>query len=679
MKDIRNDFLKMKKHKISIPGMGISIAVLLTIIITACSEKRTHDYPVKPVPFTSVILTDGFWAPRIRKNSEVTIPIAFSYCETTGRIKNFEIAGGLDTGRFQTIYPFDDSDVYKIIEGAACSFQSFPDPGLDVFLDKLIEKIAKAQEDDGYLYTNRTIAEKHGGKGLHEWAHKNRWILDSVQSHELYNLGHLYEAAVAHYQATGKKRLLDIATRSADLIAKDFGYNKCMVYPGHQGIEMGLVKLYRVTGKRKYLDLARFSLDIRGPNGAQYNQSHIRPVDQTEAAGHSVRATYMYSGMADIAALVNDTSMLKAITRIWEDLVYRKMYITGGIGAAGDNEGFAEPYYLPNLTAYCETCASVGDIFYNHRLFLLHGQSKYYDIIEKTLYNSMLSGVSLRGERFFYPNPLESDGRHERKPWFGCACCPSNIARFFPSLPGYVYATGNNELYVNLYISGYARIVTGRDTVIISQETRYPWDGAVDLNITPLKESNFSLMLRIPGWASGEAIPGNLYKFRESDILPVKITVNGKEQKPEIKDGYASVNRTWKPEDVVRLEFPMSVKTITADSRVKEDAGKVAVQYGPVIYCAEWPDNNTGNILNLVLDKDSELSCEFRPDLLTGVNIIKGKAFQTFIKDDGNVTKGRAEPLTLIPYAYWNNRGRGQMMVWIPVADSAARPLRLKK
>ena len=392
-------------------------AIGVVLVISGCVKKTVNDedYPVQPLPFTSVKLTDNFWAPRIKKNADVTIPVAFGYCESTGRVKNLEIAGGLDTGRFQTIFPFDDSDIFKIIEGASYSLQTYPDPELDAYMDSLIVIIGLAQEEDGYLYSNRTIAEMHGGEGLHKWASPNRWELDSVGSHELYNLGHLYEAAVAHFQATGKRSLIDIAIKSADLVIKDFGYDRLKVYPGHQVIEMGLVKLYRATGDKKYLDLARFFLDIRGPNGEPYNQADKRVVDQTEAVGHSVRATYMYSGMADIAAIQKDEFYLNAITKIWEDLVYRKMYLTGGIGATGGNEGFADPYFLPNMSAYCETCASIGDIFFNHRLFLLHGESKYIDILEKTLYNSMLSGVSLSADRFFYPNPLESYGQHERQ------------------------------------------------------------------------------------------------------------------------------------------------------------------------------------------------------------------------------------------------------------------------
>jgi len=662
--------------------MNSSVKALFTVIgliilFSGCAKKSSGraDYPIQPVPFTSVKLTDNFWAPRIKKNASVTIPIAFGYCESTGRVKNFEIAAGLDTGKFQTIYPFDDSDVYKIIEGASYSLQTFPDPKLDAYLDTIISKIGLAQEPDGYLYTNRTIAEKHGGKGLHEWAGKNRWEMDSVLSHELYNLGHLYEAAVAHYQATGKRTLLDIALKSADLVNKDFGNDKIKVYPGHQVIEMGLVKLYRVTGEKKYLDLARFFLDIRGPKGQQYNQANLKPVDQTEAVGHSVRATYMYSGMADIAAIENDAPYLNAITKIWANLVYEKMYLTGGIGASGGNEGFADPFVLPNMSAYCETCASIGDIFFNHRLFLLHGQSKYIDILEKTLYNSMLSGVSLSADRFFYPNPLESNGQHLRQAWFGCACCPSNVARFVPAIPGYVYAVTDKELYVNLFISNDANITLGNRKLRITQKANFPWDGKVEILVNPETSSKFTLMIRIPGWAQNEALPGGLYKFADQDTEPVIVKVNGEVSELKLKDGYAAISRRWRSGDRVEVEFPMPVRKVIADERVKEDKNKIAFQRGPVIYCAEWPDNNTGKVLNLVVKNDAAFTTEFIPSLLGGTQVIKTSGFQTRRGRDGKVELLREEPVILIPYALWNNRGAGQMIVWLPDSILNTRPL----
>jgi DUF1680 family protein len=645
------------------------------LLLTGCAKTTIEDYPIQPVPFTSVKLTDNFWAPRIRKNATVTIPIAFSYCESSGRVKNFEIAGGLDTGSFKTIYPFDDSDVFKIIEGASYSLQTYPDPRLDAYLDTLIWKIGLAQEDDGYLYTNRTIAEKHSGKGLHEWASKNRWENDSILSHELYNLGHLYEAAVAHYQATGKHSLLDIAIKSADLVNKDFGPDKLKVYPGHQVIEMGLVKLYRATGERKYLDLAKFFLDIRGPRGDAYNQANKKVVDQTEAVGHAVRATYMYSGMADIAAIEKNDEYLDAITRIWEDIVYRKIYLTGGIGATGGNEGFADPFVLPNMSAYCETCASIGDIFFNHRLFLLHGDGKYMDILEKTLYNSMLSGVSLSADRFFYPNPLESNGQHERQAWFGCACCPSNVARFVPAIPGYIYAVTKDELYVNLYISNNAEINMGDRKVSISQKANSPWDGKVEISVDPEVGSKFALKVRIPGWSRNEALPGSLYRYADQKNENYNLTVNGKALTPKIEFGYAVIKRKWNKGDKILLDLPMPVRTVIADERIKDDVDKIAVQRGPVIYCAEWPDNTDGKVLNLVIDKGSALSTEFVPELLGGSQIIKTSGFQTRKTLDGRVENLEKEPVTLIPYALWNNRGPGQMMVWLPVTTESSKPL----
>lgn len=583
-------------------------------------------------------------------------------------MKNFEIAGGLDTGKFQTIYPFDDSDVFKIIEGAAYSLQTEPDPELEAYLDTLIYKIGLAQEEDGYLYTNRTIAEMHGGEGLHEWASKNRWELDSILSHELYNIGHLYEAAVAHYQATGKRSLLDIAVKSADLVNRDFGWDKVKVYPGHQGIEMGLVKLYRATGEKKYLDLARFFLDIRGPKGQEYNQAHKKVVDQTEAVGHSVRATYMYSGMADIAAIEKDEAYLNAITSIWEDIVYRKMYITGGIGATGGNEGFAGPFVLPNLTAYCETCASIGNIFTNHRLFLLHGESKYIDILEKTLYNSMLSGVSLSADRFFYPNPLESDGSHKRSEWFGCACCPSNIARFVPAIPGYVYAVDGPDIYINLYISNEADIISGTGKVKLTQEAHFPWDGKVKITVSPEKSRNFAVRVRIPGWVMNEAIPGNLYRFDDQTDEAYKVTVNGESYDYSPVDGYVKIDRKWSDGDVIEMDFPMPVRKVVADERIEEDRGKIAIQRGPIIYCAEWPDNIKGNVLDLAIDKNKPFTTEFVPSLLNGTQVIHGTGYYAGAESEVSAEKLPEQTVTLIPYALWNNRGPGQMRVWLPAA-----------
>ena len=649
----------------------------LVLLLSGCDDRKSSlkDYPIQPVPFTAVKLTDNFWEPRIKKNADITIPIAFGYCESTGRVKNFEIAGGIDTGRFQTIYPFDDSDVFKIIEGASYSLQTFSDPRLEAYLDSLINKIRLAQEDDGYLYTNRTIAEMHGGEGLHEWVSKNRWELDTVLSHELYNLGHLYEAAVAHYQGTGKRTLLDIAIKSADLLCRDFGWDSVRVYPGHQGIELGLVRLYRATGEKKYLDLASFFLDIRGPNGEQYNQAHKKPVDQSEAVGHSVRATYMYSGMADIAAIEKDTAYLNAITKIWDDIVHTKMYVTGGIGATGGNEGFADPFVLPNMTAYCETCASIGNIFTNHRLFLLHGESKYIDVLEKTLYNSMLSGVSLSGDRFFYPNPLESNGQHERSKWFGCACCPSNIVRFLPALPGYIYAVKENSLYVNLFVSDNAEITIGDEKINVKQKANFPWDGKVEITVNPVEPVDFNLNVRVPGWAKNEALPGELYKFADKNSDTVRIYVNGEiYDTGNLINGYANIARSWKPGDKVEIDFPMPVRKVLADKSVKEDTGRMAVQKGPLIYCAEWPDNSD-KLFSLLIPLDAEFTTVTDHSLMGGIQVLKTTGYTTRRTLGRKVNVLEGEPVVLIPYAYWNNRGPGRMKVWLPVSPNTTQPL----
>lgn len=658
-------------------GRKITVIAGCVLLILGCVKKKTStdDYPIRPVPFSAVKLSDNFWAPRIKKNADITIPIAFHHCESTGRIRNFDIAGGIDTGKFQSIYPFDDSDVFKIIEGASYSLQTFPDPKLEAYIDALIYKIGLAQEEDGYLYTNRTIAEMHGGIGLHEWANEKRWLNDSISSHELYNIGHLYEAAAAHYQATGKKSLLDIATRSADLVIKDIGWDKLRIYPGHQVIEIGLVKLYRVSGEKKYLDLARFFLDVRGPNGARYNQADKRVINQSEAIGHAVRATYMYSGMADIAALEDDSAYLNAITRIWEDIVYKKMYLTGGIGQTGGNEGFDDPYVLPNMSAYCETCASIGDIFFNYRLFLLHGESKYIDILEKTLYNSMLSGVSLSADRFFYPNPLESDGQHSRSAWFGCACCPSNIVRIIPSIPGYIYAVREDAIYVNMFMDNEALIDLGKNKIKISQKADFPWHGKVILTINPEKRSKFTLKVRIPGWTMNEAIPGDLYRFTDKISQPVAFNINGVNTPISMADGYAVIARKWEAGDKVEFELPMTVRKIIADQRVWADANKIAMQRGPLVYCAEWPDNNSGKVLNMMINEDAYFTPEFDSTILNGVYVLRSTGYQTKRNLKGGTDRLAEEPLIMIPYFAWNNRGPGQMMVWLPVTEGATRPL----
>lgn len=637
------------------------IGFFFMISLQGCKDQPVNDgdYTIQPVPFTSVKVTDDFWAPRIKRNHEVTIPIAFEQSEKTGRIKNFRIAGGLEEGRFQSNYPFDDSDVFKIIEGASYSLQTFPDRKLETYLDTLIRYIGLAQEDDGYIYTYRTIM----GDDSHPWIGTKRWEKTHILSHELYNIGHMYEAAVAHYQATGKSSFLDIAIKSADLVARDFGWGKIETYPGHQEIEIGLVKLYRVTGNRKYLDLAKFFLDVRG-DGEEYNQAHKKVAEQTVAVGHAVRAAYMYTGMADVAALTNDPDYVHAINKIWQDIVYKQLYLTGGIGATGGNEGFGEPYNLPNMSAYCETCASIANVFWNYRMFLLHGNAKYYDILERTLYNGLLSGVSLTGDRFFYPNPLESSGQHQRQEWFGCACCPSNLCRFIPSVPGYVYAKTRDRLYVNLYMDNTARIEMNGKSVEVTQQTKYPWDGKVELIITPDQPSKFKLCLRVPGWAQNEAVPGDLYHYLNNNENEIVLKINGKAKKYSLNDGYIIISRKWKEGDIVELDMPMPVRKVKANRNIEADRDKVAIQKGPIVYCAEWVDHKNSRVLNLVYNPETILKSEYRSELLNGVQVITGEAIGA-----------KRLPLTLIPYHVWANRGSGEMMVWLPTTKEVSRPL----
>ena len=650
-------------------------------LATSIPAEKPRDYPVRPVPFTSVHFHDAFWAPRLEINRKVTIPFAFKKDEETKRIYNFERAAAALRG--ETLqdktppgYPFDDTDVYKVIEGAAYALNVQPDPQMEAYVDGLIEKIGAAQEPDGYLYTTRTIDPQHP----HRWAGTRRWELEKVDSHELYDLGHLYEAAVAYYQATGKRRLLDIALKTADLLDRTFGPGKQSIWPGHQITEMGLAKLYRVTGDSRYLKLAKFLLDERGPDGSpgsgrKYNQSQAKVIDQTEAVGHAVRATYMYSGMADVAALTGDLSYVNAIDKIWSDVADKKLYITGGIGATGSGEAFGEAYQLPNMSAYNETCAAVGNDFWNQRLFLLHADAKYIDVMERTLYNGLISGVSLDGKSFFYPNPLESAGQHRRSPWFGVACCPGNITRFLPSVPGYVYAQSGDSLYVNLFVGSTAdiKLDNGRKVRMV-QETRYPWDGVVKMTVSPDQSSNLTINIRIPGWARGEAVPSALYSFIDKVEEPVVLKVNGKPVPVNPNKGYVGLSRRWKRGDVIELNLPMPVRRIAANDLVQVDHGRVALQRGPIVYAAEWPDNPGERVRNLVLPDDAKLTAEFRPDLLNGVEIVRARAVNLAYDEQGKVTK-KEQDFTGIPYYAWANRGAGEMIVWIPRDESSARPL----
>jgi DUF1680 family protein len=659
--------------------------VLLSIIIfflvfSVCRKAGTQkDYPYQPISFTEVHITDQFWAPRLETNQKVTIPYAFEQCVETGRIKNFEEAaqvksGQKENGTFCTVYPFDDSDVFKIIEGASYSLRVNPDPELDRYLDDLIAKIAAAQEDDGYLYTARTV----NSESRVRWVEEERWA-NMYLGHELYNVGHMYEAAVAHYLATGKRTLLDVALKNADLVASVFGPGKKHGAPGHQEIEIGLVKLYRVTGDRKYLELAKFFLDERGNSEdrklyGEYSQDHQPVIEQSEAVGHAVRAAYMYSGMADVAALTGDSSYIQAINRIWEDVIFGKLYLTGGIGATGAGEAFGGDYNLPNATAYAETCAAIGNALWNQRMFLLRGEAKYIDVLERIMYNGLISGVALSGNLFFYPNPLESFGQHTRSPWFTCACCPGNISRFMPSVPGYMYAVQDNILYVNLFIDSEVQVPLKGNNIKFRQETEYPWDGNIKIRIDPDSSARFTIHVRIPGWAQNQPVPSDLYRYMKQSSEEVILKVNGEPISLDLKKGYARIRRTWNKGDTVELNLPMPVRRVLSHPEIKENSGKVALERGPLVYCAEWPDNQ-GSISNLVLPDDVELQVERRADLFDGVSVIKGQIYALHQGKEEKEIKTMQQEFMAIPYYAWAHRGQGEMAVWLPREESLARAL----
>lgn len=639
----------------------------------AQKEQLKHGYPIDPVPFTSVKVSDSFWGQRLKASREVTIPLAFSKCEETGRYRNFELAAYPSDTTKVTGYSFDDTDVYKTIEGASYSLQTYPDKQLAHYMDSVLDIVAAAQEPDGYLYTARTMNPKHP----HEWAGSKRWEKVEELSHEFYNLGHMVEGAIAHYQATGSRKFLDIAIRYADCVCREIGDGEGQVVrvPGHQIAEMALAKLYLVTGDRKYLDQAKFFLDKRGYTSRkdEYSQAHKPVVEQDEAVGHAVRAAYMYAGMADVAALTGDTSYVHAIDRIWDNIVSKKLYITGGIGATNQGEAFGKNYELPNMSAYCETCAAIGNVYVNYRLFLLHGDAKYYDVLERTLYNGLISGVSLDGGGFFYPNPLESMGQHQRQPWFGCACCPSNICRFIPSLPGYVYAVKDNQVYVNLFMGNEAELKVEGKKVILHQETRYPWDGHVTLTVDKNAAGTFAMKIRIPGWVRNQVVPSDLYTYSDGKRPGYSVKVNGEAVTSALEQGYFTIERKWKKGDRVELQLDMEVRTVKANGKVEADRGRMAVERGPIVYCAEWPDNNF-NVLSLLMNQHPQFEVVERPDLLYGLNQIKTPV-QTLEYDEQGRLVVKDQELTLIPYYAWAHRGPGNMAVWLPSEVRATRPV----
>ena len=583
---------------------------------------------ITPVRFSDVRIDDGFWSPRLDRHKSATLPVCIDQIENqTGRIRNFENAAKGE-GEHSGIY-YDDSDVYKALEGMAYSLQIHPDPELEAKCDEWIDKFAAAQQPDGYINTFYTLTGLEG-----------RW--DNMSKHEMYCAGHMTEAAVAYYYATGKRKFLDVSIRMADHMMSVFGPDKRHWVPGHEEIELALVKLYEATGEKKYLDFAGWLLDQRGHGygtygkaggnwHAAYFQDDVPVRELSTIAGHAVRAMYLYCGMADVAAYTGDTGLTDALDRLWDHVVLKNMYITGGIGQSAQNEGITEDYDLPNLTAYCETCASVGMVFWNWRMNQFTGDAKYADVLERSLYNGALAGINLSGDRFFYVNPLESLGDHHRQEWYGCACCPSQICRFLPSIGNYIYGVSDEALWVNLYMGNTASMKVGGKEITVTQETKYPWEGAVRLTLGLKGSVKTQVRLRIPGWCGQYAV-----------------SVNGKAVEPAVEKGYAVLDGKWKDGDVIDLALDMPVEVVEADPRVKEDVGKRAVQRGPLVYCIEEADNQT-DFDAITLNPDATWNAAYDAGLLSGVVKIT----------DGSTT--------YIPYYAWDNREPGKMKVWIPL------------
>lgn len=609
------------------------IAFLLLTATLQVNTGNAQTYQVKPVPFNQVSVNDGFWSPRLKAHSGQTLQVCIAQMQdSTKRISNFEKAAGLKEGKHEGIY-FDDSDVYKAMEGIAYSLINNPNASYEALLDRWIGLIAKSQRPDGYLNTYYSLNFPD-----------QRWT--DMDKHEMYCGGHMIEAAIAHYQATGKKTFLDVAVKFADHLDQTFGPGKRHWVPGHEEIELALVKLYHTTNSRKYLDLAHWLLEERGHGhgkggiwnnpkmGSVHCQDDVPVSEISDIQGHAVRAMYLFSGMADVAVEKKIPGYVEALERVWEDVVDRNMYITGGIGSSGHNEGFTEDYDLPNKTAYCETCASIGMVFWNNRMNLLSKDAKYADVMERSLYNGVLSGISLRGDLFFYVNPLESDGDHHRQRWFGCACCPSNVSRFIPSIGSYIYLKNEKELFVNLYMGNKAELEMGKTKLKLEQLTDYPWDGKIDLAVDPASPAAFDLKMRIPGWCQ---------KFTAS--------VNGKAV-PAVagKDGYLTVSRQWKKGDRVSLLLDMPAGLVASDPRVKENTGKRAVQRGPLVYCLEQADNR--EMENVAVRSDMTFDVLPASGKLTGLKMLKANS------------QGRE--LTFVPYFAWDNREAGKMKVWLP-------------
>ena len=661
----------------------------LLILIPALSVQAA-DYPLKPVPFHEVEMTSDFWRPRLETQRKVLVPFAFG--KTEPGVAHLQAAADHLAGKKvegHRPHRFIDSDLYKVMEGAAYLAKLKDDPELEAQFDRIVDVIAAAQEPDGYLYPSHTT-----GVGSDKNMMGNKPYSFVVHSHELYNMGHLYEAAIAYYQATGKDKLLKVAEKNAQHINKVFfeggdpkynGGKPIMQAPGHQEPELALVRLYRVTGKKLYLEMARKFLEIRGktyvPDGEgvmspTYAQQHTPLEDQSEAVGHAVRATYLYSGMADVSVLTGNTAYTKALDRIWGDITNTRMHITGGLGAVHGIEGFGPQYELPNGHAFNETCAAVGNVLFNYRMFLLHKDAKYLDVAEVSLLNNVLAAVNLEGNKFFYVNPLDADGKYPfnhgtagRAPWFGTACCPSNMARLLPQVQGMTYAHDDENLYVTFYAGSTTTVEMGGVPVTITQKTGYPNDGKISLTISPAQPLNFRLHLRIPTWAGEQFVPGDLYSYTSPEKGKPVFKVNGQERKYYPEKGFATHGRNWLKGSKVELELPMPVKVNKCHDAVEANHDRIALTRGPFVLCAEGVDN-AGATQRFFFDKAPDTADAKISKACTE----HGSFVQATVQAQAVTQSGGKEDtsLKLTPYYAWNNRGASSMSIWFPTKKDLA-------
>ncbi|MBP6025127.1 glycoside hydrolase family 127 protein [Ferruginibacter sp.] len=644
--------------------MKKNIFCAIILLSSVSLAAQTPFEKIEFVNFSKVNITDNFWKPKIDKVAMVTIPVCIDQTEVkTPRIKNFEKVARKKGEKHEGIF-YDDSDVYKALEAIAYSLKTNPNKTLEAKADEWIDKIAAAQQPDGYLNTMYTLNEP-----------QNRYT--DMSMHEDYNCGHLIEAAVAYYNVTGKRKFLDVAIKWADHFDALFGPTKKHWVTGHQELELALVKLYRVTNTDKYLKLADWLLSERGHRYAKgytwtdwkdtaYAQDVLPVKEQKQITGHAVRAMYMYTGAADVAAQTGDAAYMSAMKSVWEDVVFRNMYITGGIGSSGSNEGFSNDYDLPNENAYCETCASVGMVFWNQRMAALTGESMYMDVLEKSLYNGALDGLSLDGDHFFYGNPLASNGRHSRREWFGTACCPANIARLIASLGNYIYAQSNDGIWINLFAGSNTSITMPKGNVDVKMETNYPWDGTVKINVSTVKKMRFNMHLRIPGYVNGIAAPGALYHFADTASSKPIIKINGVAVSYTVQKGYAVINREWKKDDVVEMTIPMAIKKIIARDELKQDNDRMALQLGPLIYCFEGADNN-GKAWNFIMPANADFKVENFKVKDESVIALVSNLPVVNVNADGTALTTGLHQVKAIPYYTWCNRGSNPMQVWLPV------------